>query len=136
MKKLCLLIAALGFLSISFRSSAQIVSKDFDSPVVQAFMKGKIFAVLTNDDQFNKWYQSTVQKVWSCSEIQFITAAELDSAVRSDKNFFLFPQAKDDKTAAVHLLNSDDITKKKEFYVVLSQGGYKQTKLLFTSALT
>jgi len=99
-------------------------------------MKGKIFAVLTNDDQFNKWYQSTVQKVWSCSEIQFITAAELDSAVRSDKNFFLFPQAKDDKTAAVHLLNSDDITKKKEFYVVLSQGGYKQTKLLFTSALT
>jgi len=134
MKKILLFI----FIAANLTQSvfAQVVTKTFNTPAIQAFAKGKTYAILTNDDGFNQWWQSTLQKVWTSSDLNFIPATSLDSIVISDKNIFLFAQAKDDRTAAVHLLNSDDITKKKEFYVVLTQGGYKQSKLLFTPATT
>jgi len=63
--------------------------------------------------------------------LTYITSAQLDTAVKSDKNVFLFAQARDKSGAAVHLLNSDDITAKKDFMVMLEQGGAKQSKYLF-----
>jgi hypothetical protein len=124
------------FAALGFEGLAQIVTKSASAPAMQAFSNGRVFAVLTGDEQFDEWYQTAVGRVWSVSTILFTSAASLDSLVLSDKNFFLYAQAKDDRSSAMHLLNSDDITRKKEFYVVLSQGGYKQTKLLFTPALT
>lgn len=115
---------------------AQIVSKTYSSAVMQAFIKGQTYAVLTTDDTFNKWFQSTLEKQWTVNPIQFISAAKLDSVVISDKNFILFPQSKDEKTAAVRLLTGDDLAKKKEFFIVLSQGGYKTSKLLFAAGAT
>jgi hypothetical protein len=117
-------------------SPAQIVTKDFDSPVMQSFISGKTYAVLSNDADFDEWFQGIVERHWTVSQVSFIKPAELDSLVRSDKNFILFAQAKDDKSSSMRLLNTDDLAKKKEYYVVLSQGGHKQTKLLFTTALT
>lgn len=117
-------------------ATAQIVTKSASAPAMQAFQSGRVFAVLTGDLQFDEWYQGALQRVWNVSAISFIAASSLDSLVLSTANFFLFPQAKDDRTAAMHLLNSEEITAKKEFFIVLSQGGYKQTKLLFTPALT
>lgn len=116
--------------------SAQIVSKGYSAPVMQAFLKGETYVVLTNDDSFDEWLRSTMGKQWTVSQVQFITPVQLDSLVVSDKIFFLYAQAKDEKTGAARLLNSDDLAKKKEYYIVLSQGGYKQSKLLFAAGTT
>ncbi|MBS1657395.1 MAG: hypothetical protein JST18_04780 [Bacteroidetes bacterium] len=124
------------FLACLIQSRAQLVTKSASAPAMQAFGSSRVFALLTGDQQFDEWYQAAVQRVWTVSAISFAPATALDSLVVSDKNFFLFAQAKDDRSSIMHLLNSDDITKKKEFIVVLSQGGYKQSKLLFTPALT
>ncbi|MEO6167976.1 MAG: hypothetical protein ABIO98_10715 [Chitinophagales bacterium] len=123
----------LYFFGVLNPCSAQVVSKTYSSAVMQAFIKGQTYAVLTSDDTFNKWFQSTLEKQWTVNSIQFISPSRLDSLVVSDKNFFLFVQAKDEKTSVIHLLTGDDLAKKKEFFIVLSQGGYKQSKLLFSA---
>lgn len=120
----------------SFTSTAQLVSRDFASVAVQALVKGNTYVVLTNDSTFNNWLHHSLDEVWAVSNLSYITATELDSFIKSDKNVFLFAQARDDRGAAFHLLNSDDLGKKKEFIVILSQGGYRQTKYLFTPGTT
>ena len=136
MKRILPALVFILLLSRSVNLYSQIVAKGYSTPVMQAFQKGKTFAVLTNDETFNQWFRQALQKQWTINQLQFITAAKLDSIVSNDKNFFLFAQAKDEKTGVFHLLNADDLVKKKEFFVMLSQGGAKQSKLLFTSALT
>jgi hypothetical protein len=101
---------------------------------MQAMVKGKTYALLTNDSTFNQWWRQTLDGVWNVSTLTYITAAQLDTAVKSDKNVFLFPQSRDKSGAAVHLMNSEDIANKKDFVVMLEQGGVKQAKYLFTPA--
>lgn len=113
-------------------SKAQLVSRDFNSAAVQALVKGKTYVMLTEDSSFNQWLHHTLDEVWTVSDLTYITLAQLDSFLKSDKNVFLFAQARDDRGAAFHLLNSDDLNKKKEFTVILSQGGFRQAKYLFT----
>ena len=115
-------------------SKAQVVNKDYASAAVQALMKGNTYVVLTTDSTFNKWLHHALEEVWTVSKLTYITTTELDSFVKSDKNVFLFAQSRDDRGAAFHLVNGDDMSKKKEFTVILSQGGFHQTKYLFTPA--
>src|SRR5262245_3256613 len=115
MKNFLLLIPSILISGIFSVSSAQIVSKGYSTSVMKSFGQGNTYAVLTNDSVFNRWFRSTLQKQWTVSSLQFIPEASLDTAVISDKNFFLFTEAKDDKTAVLRLLTSDDIVKKKEF---------------------
>ncbi|MEO5674095.1 MAG: hypothetical protein ABIQ74_05565 [Chitinophagales bacterium] len=130
-KWLCLLI--LPVLSASL-VQAQLISKDFNNAAVQAMVNGKLNVVLTDDSTFNKWLKEALGKVWSVTSISFINSQELDTLVKSEKNVFLFAQAREDRGAAVHLLNAEDIAKKKDCIFMLSQGGFRQTKYLFTPA--
>lgn len=130
-KWLCLLI--LPVLSASM-VQAQLISKDFNNAAVQVMVSGKLNVVLTDDSTFNKWLVEVLGKVWSVTGISFINSQELDTLVKSDKNVFLFAQAREDRGAAVHLLNAEDIAKKKDCIFMLSQGGFRQTKYLFTPA--
>ena len=115
-----------------FSSPAQVIFKDYNSVAVQAMLKGRTYAVLTNDSTFNQWFRQALGNVWTVSEITYIKPVELDSFVKSDKNVFMFAEVRDDRGAAVHLLTADDMGKKKDFIMMLSQGGFKQTKYLFT----
>jgi len=117
-----------------FIGSAQVITKDYNSAAMQAMVKGKTYAILTNDSTFNQWWRQALDGVWTVSTVTYITSAQLDTVVKSDKNVFLFAQARDKSGAAVHLINSDDITAKKDFLVILAQGGAKQSKYLFTPA--
>ncbi|MBK9732599.1 MAG: hypothetical protein IPO83_15200 [Chitinophagaceae bacterium] len=133
MKNVFLAFFCFCLLNNSIPGAAQIVSKSYTSATMQAFIKGQTYAVLTTDETFNKWFQSTLEKQWTVNQLQFISAAKFDTFVISDKNFFIYAEAKDEKTSAIRLLTGDDIAKKKEFFFVLSQGGYKQAKLLLAA---
>src|SRR5205809_879767 len=89
--------------------SCMHVCKDYNSVAVQAMLKGKTYVVLTNDTAFNQWLHSSLDEVWSVTNLTYITAIQLDTVVKSDKNVFLFAQARDNTGAAVHLLNADDM---------------------------
>src|SRR5437870_8918687 len=95
------------FLATSGRSqlSAQLVTKDFSSPAIQALTKSKIYVVQTNDSAFNTWLKGALERVWSVGELTYINEKQLDTLVKSDKNIFLFAQSRDDRGATVHLLN-------------------------------
>ena len=121
------------FLLMPGLSSGQLVTKTYSSSVMKAFVKGQTFAVLTEDENFNTWFRATLDKQWTVSPVQFITITQLDSQVISDKNFFIYTQAKDEKTGLFRLVTSDDLTKNKEYFFVCAQGGYKQAKLLFSA---
>lgn len=133
MKKIFWSLFLLCLSAYNYQAAAQLVSKSYSTAIMKAFQNGQTYAVLTADASFNTWFQTTLEKQWTVSPIQYITAAQLDTAVISDRNFFLYPVAKDEKTAAIRLLTTDDLTKKREFFFVLSQGGYKQAKLLFAA---
>lgn len=133
MKKIILPLLCLYVLANCTPATAQLVSKSYTSSVMKAFMNGQTYAVLTADAPFNAWFQSALEKQWTVSPLQFITPAQLDSAVISDRNFFLYAVAKDEKTSAIRQLTTDDLSKKREFFFVLSQGGYKQAKMLYAA---
>jgi len=134
MKQIFSILYVSFFISTILITNAQVVFKDYNAAALQAMIKGRTYAVLTNDTTFNKWFQHSLDQVWSVSTLTYITAAQLDTAVKSDKNVFLFAQARDKSGGAVHLLNSEDIAGKKDFLMMLSQGGAKQAKYLFTPA--
>ena len=106
------------FLLMPGLSSGQLVTKTYSSSVMKAFVKGQTFAVLTEDENFNTWFRATLDKQWTVSPVQFITITQLDSQVISDKNFFIYTQAKDEKTGLFRLVTSDDLTKNKEYFFV------------------
>ena len=133
MKTLFPVIAALLF----FRHEAhsQLLTKDSNNPAVKALIAGKTYAVLTGDDTFNEWFRGVVEKHWTVTTIEIINEQDLDTLVKSDKNIFLFTQSRDNR-GGMHLLTTEDIAEKKEYMFMLSQGGHKQTKTLFTSAIS
>ena len=134
MKKLFFAVALLC-VSQTFPCFAQMITKGCNAPAIKAFQQqGHLYVVLTDDTSFNQWLRAAVKEQWTASSYGFINSTDIDSSVRSDKNFLLYAQSKDEK-AVIHLLNTDDVQKKKEFYIVLSQGGYKQTKYLFSAPL-
>lgn len=133
MKKVILFLFCLQLMQFDNALYAQMVSKSYTSSVMKAFIDGQTYAVLTDDEAFNLWLQSTLKKLWGVNAMQFIRESDLDSAVSGINNFFLYPFTKDSKTGAGRLLNSEDLANKREFYFVLSQGGYKQAKLLYAS---
>ena len=132
LKYTILLLCLICLLTIN-SVSGQLVTKTYSSSVMKAFNKGQTFAVLTEDQAFNKWFQSTLEKHWTVSQLTFISSAQLDTLVISDKNFFIYAQAKDEKTGLFRLVTGDDLTKNKEYFFVCAQGGYKQAKLLFAA---
>lgn len=134
--KYILLFICSGLLSGTKFASAQLVTKTYSSSVMKAFVKGQTFAVLTEDQPFNSWFQSTLEKQWTVSPVTFISGTQLDTLVMSDKNFFIYAQTKDEKTGLNRMLTGDDIVKNKEYYIVFAQGGYKQSKLLYAAGTT
>ncbi len=129
-----ILLSLLIQIGKSVSSNGQVILKDFNNAAMQAMLKSGLNVVLSNDTVYNTWLKHAVNDVWSVVPVSFILPADLDTLAKSDKNVFLFAQARDEHGAAVHLLNSDDITKKRDCIYMISQGGVRQTKYLFTPA--
>lgn len=94
MKNVFLAFFCFCLLNNSIPGAAQIVSKSYTSATMQAFIKGQTYAVLTTDETFNKWFQSTLEKQWTVNQLQFISAAKFDTFVISDKNFLFMQKQK------------------------------------------
>jgi ABC-type branched-subunit amino acid transport system substrate-binding protein len=76
MKRILPALVFILLLSRSVNLYSQIVAKGYSTPVMQAFQKGKTFAVLTNDETFNQWFRQALQKQWTINQLQFITAGK------------------------------------------------------------
>ncbi|MCY7411178.1 MAG: hypothetical protein LH473_12970 [Chitinophagales bacterium] len=131
-----ILLALFFFIVCSSFVKAQVITKGCSNASVKLMLHSKTYVVLTGDENFDTWMKATFEKHWMVAPFQFVTVTELDTLVKSDKRIFFFPQAKDDKTPSMRLLTTADIEAKKDMVFILSVGGFKQTKYLYTPATT
>ncbi len=103
---------------------------------MKLFANCTTFAILTDDDSYNEWFTRVLEHHWTVRPFRLIQRSQLDSLVLSDRNFFLYAQTRDEKGAGMRLAGKADFDAQKELVYVLSQGGHKQAKYLFTTALS
>ncbi|MCS6917748.1 MAG: hypothetical protein RMK52_07455 [Chitinophagales bacterium] len=115
---------------------SQLVSKDVNQPAMKALMNGTVFVLATDDDAYNQWLARVMEEHWTVRPYRLIHLSQADSFIGSDKNLFFFAQCREDKGTAMRLATSSDLAAKKELIFMLIQGGVKQSKFLFTPALT
>ncbi|MCS6990614.1 MAG: hypothetical protein NZL95_01990 [Chitinophagales bacterium] len=124
------------FSLLSHENYGQLVSKDANQPAMKALMNGTVYVLTTNDDAFNDWLARVMEEHWTVRPYRLIHMNQIDSFMGSDKNLFFFAQCREDKGTSMRLATAADFSAKKELIFMLTQGGVKQSKYLFTPALT